>query len=76
MIFVIHRHGRKKFRAHNLASVWGGNCKFFLGGGKFPPPKMHGRNTDTCEQRVNLASSSARFYSPIETVSKCDIIFY
>ena len=33
VIFVIHFHGRKKFSAHNLASVWGGNCKFFWEGG-------------------------------------------
>ena len=34
---------KNRLRAHDLAAVWGRNCKFFSGGGK-NPPKMPGIN--------------------------------
>jgi len=45
-MFVIHCPGRKKrFRAHNLAAVGGGDCEFFLVGSGIPAPKMPAINT-------------------------------
>jgi len=47
---------KKRFRAHNLAAVWG-DCKFFLCGGIPPPQKKDGWN-ERCVLYMLMRSES------------------
>jgi len=51
---IVNCCGRQKFRAHNLAAVWG-KCKFFWGGGFPLPQEIPGTNTgDGCREEAEV----------------------